>query len=85
MSLGGLVLCDVTELLIRLRPAEFLLGQRLVVENEAIVLPQQALDLVAPAVGEGIERAEKGIVAQLLLHQYRQALGLLAEVDRITV
>ena len=71
--------------LTRFRPAEFLLSQCLVVEDEAIVFPHQALDLVAPAVGEGVERAVKGIMAQLLFHQHREAMRLLAEVDRITV
>jgi hypothetical protein len=54
-----------------LRPAELLLGEAFVVKDEAVVLPQQALDLVAPAVGEGIERAAERVVPELLFRKRR--------------
>ena len=47
-------------------PAEFLFGQALVIEHETIVFPEQALDLVPLAVGEGIEATVEGVVAQFL-------------------
>jgi len=57
------------------RDAELLLGQALVMEHEAVVFPVQQLDLVAPPVGEGLQPAVKGVVAELLLAQPRQPLG----------
>ncbi len=47
-------------------PAEFFFGQALVVEHKTIVFPEQALNLVALAVGEGIEAPVEGVVAQFL-------------------
>ena len=62
-------------------PFEFLLGERLVIEHKAVVLPHQALDLVAAAIGEGIEGTGEWIVPELLLDQRRQAIGLFAKID----
>ena len=56
------------EFITRPWPAEFLFGQALVVEHKTIVFPEQALDLVPLAVGEGIEAAVKGVVAQFLFN-----------------
>jgi hypothetical protein len=50
-------------------PFEFLLGERLVIEDKAVVLPHQTLDLVALTVGEGIEGTTEGRVSELQLDQ----------------
>ena len=54
------------DFVMRTRPTEFLFGQRLVVQHEAVVFPHQQLDLVALPVGEGIEAAVEWIVSELL-------------------
>src|SRR5690554_5871905 len=66
-------------------PLELFLGQCLVIQHKAVVLPHQTFDPVALPIGEGVERPSEGTMPQLLLHQKRQAVGLLAEVDRRTV
>jgi len=65
----------------RSTPFEFLLGQRLVIEHKAVVLPHQALDLVAAAISEGIEGSEEWLVPELLLAQRRQAIDLFTKID----
>lgn len=67
------------------RDAELLLGQALVMEHEAVVFPVQQLDLVAPPVGEGLQPAVKGVVAELLLAQPRQPSEAFTQVDGVPV
>jgi len=66
-------------------PAEFLFGQALVVEHKTIVFPEQALDLVAPAVGEGIETAVERVVAQFLFNDGGKAAKAFAKIDGVAV
>jgi len=40
--------------IVRMGPAEFLLGQAPVIEHETAVFPAQQFDLVAPAIREGV-------------------------------
>ena len=54
-------------------------------EHEAVVFPVQQLDLVVPPVGEGVQPAVKGVVADLLLDQRRQPSEALTEVDGVPV
>jgi len=60
------------DLIICRGPVEFLFRQRLVVQHEAIVFPQQTLDLVTAAIGKGVQVARKHVVTELQLHQCGQ-------------
>jgi hypothetical protein len=60
-------------------PAEFLFGQALVVEHKTTVFPEQAFDLVPLAVGEGIETAIEGVVAQFLFNDGGQTAKAFAK------
>ena len=48
-------------------------------------VPEQALDLVSPAVGEGIEAAVEGVVTQLLFDDGGKAAKAFAKINGITV
>ena len=56
-------------LLLGPRPVERFLDQALVIEDEAVVLPQQALDLVPLPIGEGIKGAIERAASQFQLHE----------------
>ena len=58
--------CD--HLVSRLWPLEFLLFKALVIEDKAVVFPEQAFDFVTLFIGEGIELAGKRVVSQLTLN-----------------
>jgi len=64
-------------------PAEFLFGQAFVVEHKTIVFPEQTLDLVVSAVGEGVEATVEGVMAQLLFDNGRQTTKALAKVNGV--
>ena len=66
-------------------PAEFFFGQALVVEHKGIVFPEQALDLVPLAVGEGIESTVEGVVAQFLFDDGGKAAKAFAKIDGVAV
>jgi len=55
-------------------PLELRIGQRLVIEDKTVVLPHQALDLVALPVGEGMQGNSEGALAHFLINQYRLPL-----------
>lgn len=48
-----------------LGPLELFLGERFVVQHEAIVFPEDAFDLVALAIDENVQRAVKGVITDL--------------------
>lgn len=56
--------------------------QALLPQAEAIAMPVQDLHLCAIAVNEDIRRISKRTHGQLVLHQRRQAVDLLAEIYR---
>ena len=44
-------------------PLEFFFSERLIVNNEAVVLPEQAFDVVTRCVCEDVKLSAKGVVA----------------------
>ena len=65
------------------RPVEALALQALHPQHEAAALPVQDLHPVATPVGEHEQLLAERVQRELVLHQCREAVDLLAEVDRV--
>jgi len=66
-------------------PLESFFRQGLVIEDKAVVFPHQTLDFVALAISEGIQRTAKRVESERLFDQQRQAIGLLAKINGLTI
>ena len=65
--------------------SEIILGQAFVLQYKTIVIPEQAFDHHAPAIGKDTEATVKRIVSRLLLNNLCQTTKFLMEIDRVTV
>jgi hypothetical protein len=61
------------------------LTQGLVVQNKAGLLPEQALDSGAVAIGKDIQSARERIVSELMLNDQTQAAVAFSEINGLSV
>ncbi len=61
------------QFIIRAWPAEFLFGQAFVIEHKSVVFPVQQFNLIASAIGKGVQTTLKRVVPQLLFDNGRKA------------
>ena len=60
-------------------PLELVFSQTFVIQDKAVIFPEQALDLVPSTVGESVQVALKRVMSQLLLNQDRQSVERIFE------
>ena len=63
-------------------PDKLVTFQALLPQTETVAMPVQSLDLVSVSIGKNVQGAGKGAQAQFELHEHRQTVDALSEVNR---